>query len=988
VPNSNAVLGYDPNAGPAAVSAGPDKGVDPNYWADVFGSKSNQPTPVDVTSNAFQSPANQYATFQAGPQDTSGPSASALAEQARARLAELMGDPKTAAETTKAVEATNAPESMRDFVSPEQGYSKFQQPGKAPLSDLSNLPPEFPDFTKLYPEYRGGAPASAAEPTTDAARPADKTDTSMAGRKEALDTLKKELEATGLAMTSSYRSEDDPLSIKNPNSAHTKALAFDTRAQTPAQADTAMAGIRELMNARGLVEGKDYKVLDEVRNPSAWATGPHVHTQMTEQGMQKYQESAYDVNAGQVIPRPPADIPSQGPLPPEAPAALPPDMPRPSADVFPEARLAPNGQEPELFVVHHTSGGGTPESVVEGWRTDPDPKRKGVGAQYIMDRNGVVHDTANEFGYTGYYQAKDLNVPGTGVSKTQGTGNSSIVGMEIIARNEKDVTPAQQAALVRFANERYPNVPFYGHGEISGNRMNNEGIPGAQAVLASRPAPFNFDWSNAPIPGPANARPMPAPTSSYGPLATQDAPAAGVPTEAVPLPTARPAAANIAQANSVLDSKVLDLVRQNSPANVDRIPSSIANQTLREALGNTMTGGMIRSGLTPYLPQMGVSAAEFDKAYAGGQAQPPRAAGGIPEDDSWTPQEYTPKWNTDVYQPALGGGVQHRDETASDLRWSDFARPGNVEDRTGEQLSRAQLAALQARGTSYPAGPEVASSPLGAALGLGDLPAPRGMAAANVRPPGAVGSGGDENPDFNFDSIWPPQEPDNTTGMRDFVSPEQGYGNFQQPASRDALAKTMDFSGFSPSPEPRQGGVGPEVTLSPEHMQTMAEVESHNNPALHDPGSQYKGLYQLNDTEFRKYGGTGDIYDYEQNYGAAGRKMIAEGQRAQDILGRELSPVEQYMVHQQGLAGTLAHLANPDELAWKNFQSASGRSDAGAKKAIWDNLSNDMKAQFGNDVNNITSRDFINLWNEQYADKAVAAGLPRPGTGGYFSASP
>ena len=182
--------------------------------------------------------------------------------------------------------------------------------------------------------------------------------------------------------------------------------------------------------------------------------------------------------------------------------------------------------------------------------------------------------------------------------------------------------------------------------------------------------------------------------------------------------------------------------------------------------------------------------------------------------------------------------------------------------------------------------------------------------------------------------------------------------------------------------------MGPEVTLSPEHMQTMAEVESHDNPALHDKGSQYKGLYQLNDTEFRKYGGTGDIYDYEQNYGAASRKMIAEGQRAQDILGRELTPVEQYMVHQQGLAGTLAHLANPDELAWKNFQSASGRSDEGAKKAIWDNLSDEMKAQFGNDVNNITSRDFINLWNEQYADKAVAAGLPRPGTGGYFNASP
>jgi hypothetical protein len=198
----------------------------------------------------------------------------------------------------------------------------------------------------------------------------------------------------------------------------------------------------------------------------------------------------------------------------------------------------------------------------------------------------------------------------------------------------------------------------------------------------------------------------------------------------------------------------------------------------------------------------------------------------------------------------------------------------------------------------------------------------------------------------------------------------------------------MDFSGFSPSPSPRKGGVGPEVALSPEHMQTMSEIESTQNPALHDKGSQYKGLFQLNDPEFTKYGGTGSIYDYEQNYQAAGQKMLAEGQRAQDILGRELTPVEQYMVHQQGLAGTLAHIANPDQPAWKSFQSASQWSDARAKEAIWGNLSNAMKAQFGNDVNNVTSRDFINLWNQQYADKAVASGLPRPGQGGYFSASP
>jgi hypothetical protein len=374
----------------------------------------------------------------------------------------------------------------------------------------------------------------------------------------------------------------------------------------------------------------------------------------------------------------------------------------------------------------------------------------------------------------------------------------------------------------------------------------------------------------------------------------------------------------------VLDSNVGDLVRKNSPANADRVPASIASQTLREALGNAMTGGMIRSGIGPYLPQLGITPADFDKAIAQGRlAQPSRFGGDF------------------------GGAGGELPTAGSFTPFEGFRQSPDFENRTGEQLGRDQLAELQTRGTSYEPGPEAAPTPLGTALGLGD-----------------IGRG--------FDP---------TT----FQSPANDYSTFQQPASGRV---SMDFGGFSPSPEPRKGGVGPEVVLSPEHMQTMAEIESHDNPALHDKGSQYKGLFQLNQGEFSKYGGTGDIYDYEQNYGAAGQKMIAEGQRAQDILGRELTPVEQYMVHQQGLAGTLAHLANPDQPAWQSFQSASGSSEARAKAAIWGNMSNDMKAQFGNDVNNVTSRDFINLWNNQYADKAVAAGLPRPGPGGYFSASP
>ena len=134
-------------------------------------------------------------------------------------------------------------------------------------------------------------------------------------------TLQKELEAQGLHMTSDYRGPGHEL--YRPGSKHSDALAFDTRARTGEQADAAMGKLRELFDARGMVEGRDYKFIDEVRNPIGGITkGPHVHTTLTPEGMQRYQQSAYDVNQGQVIPRPSADIPyPQGvPLPADRPA--------------------------------------------------------------------------------------------------------------------------------------------------------------------------------------------------------------------------------------------------------------------------------------------------------------------------------------------------------------------------------------------------------------------------------------------------------------------------------------------------------------------------------------------------------------------------------------------------------------------------------------------------------------------------------------------
>jgi hypothetical protein len=103
-----------------------------------------------------------------------------------------------------------------------------------------------------------------------------------------LDALTGDMSGAGLTVTSGYRSPQHKLSQANPHSSHSRALAFDVRAKTAKQADEAMAKIRAQMAGRGLVEGQDYKIIDEVRRPSAWATAPHVHTQLTPEGMKRY----------------------------------------------------------------------------------------------------------------------------------------------------------------------------------------------------------------------------------------------------------------------------------------------------------------------------------------------------------------------------------------------------------------------------------------------------------------------------------------------------------------------------------------------------------------------------------------------------------------------------------------------------------------------------------------------------------------------------
>lgn len=142
----------------------------------------------------------------------------------------------------------------------------------------------------------------------------------------------------------------------------------------------------------------------------------------------------------------------------------------------PSAMNAPNGRAPSALIIHHTGGRNSAESVVDDWRTH----RPGVGAQMIMDRDGVIHDTAKEFGYGGTGNFLHSVIPGV--------SNQTAVGIEVIAKDDADMTQAQLDSLKRLAgpNGPYASVPVYGHSQVSPGDRDNEGVRGVAAINEAR----------------------------------------------------------------------------------------------------------------------------------------------------------------------------------------------------------------------------------------------------------------------------------------------------------------------------------------------------------------------------------------------------------------------------------------------------------------------------------------------------------------------
>lgn len=121
-------------------------------------------------------------------------------------------------------------------------------------------------------------------------------------------------------------------------------------------------------------------------------------------------------------------------------------------------------EKPQGLIIHHTGGQGTPDGVMNTFA------QRGLATQYIMDREGNIH------------QALPAGMRGQHIRPSQinGLTNANTLGIEIIAKDDSDLTPAQRDASYRFITEetaRYgiPAANVFGHGEINSHKQATEG---------------------------------------------------------------------------------------------------------------------------------------------------------------------------------------------------------------------------------------------------------------------------------------------------------------------------------------------------------------------------------------------------------------------------------------------------------------------------------------------------------------------------------
>lgn len=140
------------------------------------------------------------------------------------------------------------------------------------------------------------------------------------------------------------------------------------------------------------------------------------------------------------------------------------------------------------IIFHHTAGGGKPADIVNVLN------QRGLGVQYVMDRDGSVYMTLPD-GSRGAHMRP---------SQVAALDNSNTIGVEMIARDNDDVTPAQVAAsrqLFGMLRERFPKIQPYGHGEVNAHKQTTEGMAAVQSIRSAYDLKPQFQTTRRQAPG-------------------------------------------------------------------------------------------------------------------------------------------------------------------------------------------------------------------------------------------------------------------------------------------------------------------------------------------------------------------------------------------------------------------------------------------------------------------------------------------------------
>jgi len=141
--------------------------------------------------------------------------------------------------------------------------------------------------------------------------------------------------------------------------------------------------------------------------------------------------------------------------------------------------------------------------------------------------------------------------------------------------------------------------------------------------------------------------------------------------------------------------------------------------------------------------------------------------------------------------------------------------------------------------------------------------------------------------------------------------------------------------------------------VDPETLLQVARLESGLNPRAKNPKSSAGGLFQFIDGTAKQYG-LDDKYDAYASADAGAALMADNTAGLRKSLGREPSPGELYLAHQQGLGGATSLLSNPSSRAADVVGSAAVNLNGGNPR--------------------MSAMDFTNLWNGKMAKGLLSSG--------------